>query len=86
MSAVPARLLLGVLGGYALASAAAVFAAAILPLPRPQAVLAATLGSFALFVAVIVTAFAVSAIGRFALLLAGAIVLLGGAGLALAGL
>lgn len=48
-----------IVGGYALASAAAVFLGAVLPLPRAEAVLAATLLSFAIYTGAVIWVFAV---------------------------
>ena len=48
-----------ILGGYALAAAAVIFLGAILPLPKGQAILAASLASFAVYTAAIVWVFAV---------------------------
>lgn len=74
-----------ILGGYALTSACVIFLGAILPLPKSQAVLAASLASFAVFTAVIVWAFAEPRLGRIWAGLALATLLLGGAGLWLGG-
>lgn len=59
-----ARLLLSrsaaaILGGYALTSAVVIFLGAVLPLPKSQGVLAASLASFAVYTAAIVWVFAV---------------------------
>lgn len=48
-----------ILGGYALAAAVVIFLGAILPLPKGQAILAASLASFAVYTAAIVWVFAV---------------------------
>jgi len=47
-----------IVGGYALASAVAVFLGAVLPLPRAEAVLAATLLSFAIYTGAVIWVFA----------------------------
>lgn len=48
-----------ILGGYALTSAAVIFLGAVLPLPKSQAILAASLASFAVYTAAIIWVFAV---------------------------
>lgn len=48
-----------IFGGYALTSAAVIFLGAVLPLPKSQAILAASLASFAVYTAAIVWVFAV---------------------------
>lgn len=48
-----------ILGGYALTSAVVIFLGAVLPLPKSQAILAASLASFAVYTAAIVWVFAV---------------------------
>ncbi|MBN7796123.1 DUF3649 domain-containing protein [Parahaliea mediterranea] len=53
------RVVAAALGGYTLTSAATVLAALVWPLPRAEAVAAATMLSFALYTAVIVWVFAV---------------------------
>jgi hypothetical protein len=53
-----ARVLAGFVGGYALASAASLSLSIVLPLPRADAVLAATLPSFAVLAGAIIWAFA----------------------------
>lgn len=54
---VASRTLLAVAGGYALAAAATASLSLALPLPRAQAVMAATLLSFALYCALIIWAY-----------------------------
>ncbi|MFT7723184.1 MAG: hypothetical protein QM788_10185 [Roseateles sp.] len=72
-----ARLLLAAAGGYAATSAAVVALAAWLPLPRAEAVLAATLAGLALLVAAVVWVYAVPSLRRAGagLLLAGGLAL-----------
>lgn len=53
------RITAAIFGGYALTSAVVIFLGAILPLPRSQAILAASLASFAVYTAAIVWVFAV---------------------------
>lgn len=48
-----------IFGGYALAAAAVIFLGAVVPLPKGQAVLAASLASFAVYTGAIVWVFAV---------------------------
>lgn len=60
----PALLLLSrtaaaILGGYALSAAVVIFLGAVLPLPKSQAILAASLASFTVYTAAIVWVFAV---------------------------
>lgn len=73
------------LGGYALTCASVIFLGAVLPLPKSQAILAASLTSFAVYTAVIVWVFATPNLKRIwwvlviaSLVLTGAGVLLGG--------
>lgn len=54
---VASRVAAAVLGGYALTSAATLVVAQLLPLPRAQAVLAATMLSFAVYAAVVLWTF-----------------------------
>lgn len=79
-----ARTAVAVGGGYAFASSAAVFLGAVLPLPGPEAVLAATLPAFALYTAAIVWTFAARDLHRVARGLFMSTFVLGGAGLLLA--
>lgn len=79
-----ARTAIAVLGGYAFASSGAVFLGAVLPLSRPEAVLAATLPAFALHTAAIVWTFAARDWRRVTCALALSTLVLGGAGLLLA--
>jgi len=77
------RLMAALLGGYLFACAWAVFVAAVLPLPRPQAVLMATLTSFAAFLAIIILSFAFGSIWRWLMILSVMTLALAGSGLAL---
>jgi len=61
---IASRLVLAVGGGYALAALASASLALALPLPRAQAVLAATMLSFALYCALAVWAFCAASAGR----------------------
>lgn len=58
------RLVAGVAGGYGLAALATLVLTATLPLPRVEAVLAATMASFALYTAAILWAFAARGVAR----------------------
>ncbi len=58
------RVLAAVLGGYGLASVATIFLSHVLPSSLPEAVLGATLLSFALYVAAIIWVFATSSATR----------------------
>ncbi|RSZ55266.1 hypothetical protein HF313_15795 [Massilia atriviolacea] len=78
------RLLAAVLGGYAFAAALAVFLGAVLPMARAEAVLMGTYASFAAYTAAVVWAFSPYPLGRVWLTLAGASLVLGGAGMLLA--
>lgn len=78
------RLLAAVLGGYAFAAAVAVFLGAVLPMARADAVLMGGYASFAAYTAAILWAFSPCPPGRVWLTLAGASVVLGGAGMLLA--
>lgn len=83
-AAVLGRVLLAALGGYAVAALATGLLSLVLPMPRSEAVVTATLLSFALMVAVVVAVFAVRSLGRAALVVAGLALPLG-LGLWLAG-
>ncbi|MFP6848310.1 MAG: DUF3649 domain-containing protein [Pseudomonas sp.] len=48
-----------IFGGYALTSAVVIMLGAVLPLPKSQAILAASLASFAVYTAAIIWVFAV---------------------------
>ena len=76
-----------ILGGYALASAATIFLAAVLlvflPLPRAEAVLASTLLSFAVYTGAIIWVYAEHNIRRVWLGLLGASAVLAAVGLLL---
>jgi hypothetical protein len=83
-SAVAGRVVLAAVGGYAVASLATALGSVALPLPRAEAVSAATLASFAVMAAAVVFVFAARSLGRAALGLGGVAVLLA-VGLWLAG-
>lgn len=55
---VASRIVAAIVGGYAFANAVGVLLTRILPMPRADAVLTATLASFALYAAAILWAFA----------------------------
>ncbi len=74
-----------IFGGYALASAAAIFLGAVLPMARAEAVLAGTLLSFAVYTAAIIWVFTVRRVRRAWLGLLVPAAILTGAGLLLAG-
>jgi hypothetical protein len=74
--AVAARVGLAALGGYAVAALATAFGAVALPLPRAEAVTAATLASFAVMAGAVVFVFATATLARAALGLAGCAALL----------
>ncbi|SDS80704.1 hypothetical protein SAMN05216198_2834 [Halopseudomonas litoralis] len=65
------RTLLAIGGGYLFTALSTASLALALPLPRPQAVLAATQLSFALYCAVIIWAFAAASVRRAWLVTAG---------------
>lgn len=62
--AIAARTLLAIAGGYAFAALCSASLALALPLARPQAVLAATQLSFALYCAMVIWAFSASSAKR----------------------
>lgn len=78
------RVTAAIFGGYALASGATVFLSAVLPLTRAEAVLAATLASFAIYTAAIIWAFAVRSVAQVWWGMLGSAAVLGGVGLLLA--
>lgn len=82
--AVAGRVVLAVVGGYAIAALLTALLALTLPLVRSEAVATATLLSFAVMVAVVVYVFAARTLGRAASTVAGLAAFLGG-GLWLAG-
>lgn len=82
--AIASRTILAIFGGYAFAALATASLALALPLTRPQAVLAATLSSFALYCALVIWAFAAASATR-AWLVAGALCCLPAAHLLLTG-
>ncbi|MBM7062630.1 hypothetical protein JQX08_18095 [Pseudomonas sp. UL073] len=81
------RVAAAILGGYALTAASVIFLGALIPLPKSQAVLAASLASFAVYTAALVWAFVAERLRTLwlslllpAAVLAGLGLLLGGAG------
>ncbi len=78
------RVAAALVGGYALASAATLLLAAVLPQARAEAVLTATLFSFAVYTAAVVWVFAQHRLRRAWIGLLGLSALLGGLGLLLA--
>jgi hypothetical protein len=58
------RVLAGVGGGYGIAAMSTMLLSTSLPLPRAEAVLAASMASFAIFTAAIVWAFAARSVAR----------------------
>ncbi|KIY40362.1 membrane protein [Pseudomonas sp. 10-1B] len=62
--AIAARTLLAIGGGYVFAAISTASLAVALPLPRPQAVLAATQLSFALYCALVIWAFSARSVIR----------------------
>ncbi len=58
------RIAAAILGGYLLAAASSLLLARLLPLAPAEAVLAATLPSFAIYVGAVLWAFAVTDVGR----------------------
>lgn len=58
------RVLAAVLGGYGLASVATIFLSHVLPASLPEAVLGATLFSFAIYTAAIIWVFAAASAAR----------------------
>lgn len=68
--AVAARVLLAIVGGYAVAALASALLALILPGPRAEAVSAATIASFAIMAATIIWVFAARTVGRATFVLA----------------
>lgn len=82
--AVAGRVVLAALGGYGIAALATALFALVLPLPRPDAVSAATQLSFAVMASTVVFVFAAATLRRAALALSGIAGILA-AGLWLAG-
>ena len=62
--AVASRALAAIVGGYALASACAAALAVVLPLPRVDATLAATLSAFMVYACAVLWVFAAHSAGR----------------------
>ncbi|MDR7039994.1 MULTISPECIES: iron transporter [Methylobacterium] len=75
---VAGRVLLAALGGYGLAALLTALLSVTLPLPRSEAVAAATLPSFAVMVAAAIFVFASRSLARAALGLGALCLLLGG--------
>ena len=69
-----------ILGGYVLATAAAIFLGAVLPFPRAESVMAGTLFSFSVYTGAVIWVFAVRDVRRawFGLLLPAAVLALAG--------
>lgn len=65
--AVAGRVALAAVGGYAVAALATALGALVLPLPRPEAVSAATQASFAVMAGAVVFVFAAASLTRAAL-------------------
>ncbi len=61
---VASRVLIAAVGGYALTSVATIFLALVWPLPKAQAVMAATMLSFALYAIVVIWVFSVGSAKR----------------------
>jgi len=78
------RVVLAIFGGYAIAGLATALGAILLPLPRAEAVSAATLASFAVMAAAVIYVFAAPTLLRASASLGGCAALLA-AGLWLAG-
>jgi hypothetical protein len=73
---VAGRIGVAALGGYAVAALATALGALVLPLPRAEAVSAATQASFAVMAAAVVFTFAARSLARAALGIAGAAAIL----------
>ncbi|WP_241665548.1 DUF3649 domain-containing protein [Teichococcus oryzae] len=67
----------GIGGGYAVTALATMALSMMLPLPRAEAVLAATMASFALYAATIIWAFAARGLLRLCVGMAAAVMVLG---------
>lgn len=67
--AVAARVLLAIVGGYAVAALASALLALILPGPRAEAVSAAMIASFAIMAVAVIWVFAARTVGRATLVL-----------------
>lgn len=74
---VAARVLAAIPANYLLTSLATAWLARVLPGPRHEASVAATLIAFALFATLVLTAFAVRSVGRLWLAMAAAAAILG---------
>ena len=61
---VASRVFIAAIGGYALTSAATIFLAMVWPLPKAQAVMAATMVSFVLYAVVVIWVFSVASARR----------------------
>jgi len=76
-AAVAGRVVLAAGGGYVVAALATALLSLILPMPRAEAVTAATLLSFPIMVGIVVVAFAARSLGRAAAIVGGLAVVLG---------
>ncbi|MCJ2012358.1 iron transporter [Methylobacterium sp. J-076] len=76
---VAGRVVLAIIGGYAVAALATALGALILPLPRAEAVSAATMASFAVMAGAVVFVFATPSLGRAVLGIAGSAAILAAA-------
>ena len=76
-AAVAGRVVLAAGGGYGVAALATALLSLILPMPRAEAVTAATLASFAVMVGIVVVVFAARSLGRAAGIVGGIALLLG---------
>lgn len=76
---VAGRVLLAALGGYGVAALSTALLSLVLPLPRSEAVAAATLASFAVMVAVVVAVFAARTLTLATLRIGAVALALGGA-------
>ncbi|UVE17863.1 hypothetical protein NVV93_00225 [Pseudomonas sp. LS44] len=79
------RVAAAIFGGYALTAASVIFLSALIPLPKSQAVLAASLASFAVYTAALVWAFVAERLGILWLSLLLPAAVLTGLGLLLGG-
>ncbi|WP_420223484.1 hypothetical protein [Pigmentiphaga litoralis] len=80
------RVLLAVVGGYAMASAIAIALPPVLTMPRVEAVMTATLLGYVAYVALIIVVFASTHLARLAVVMLAASFVLGGFGWTAGGL
>lgn len=78
-AAVAGRVLLAILGGYAVAALSSALLALVFPFPRAEAVSAGTLASFAIMAGAAIWVFAARTLGRAAVVLGLTALLLTGA-------